>query len=117
VRASRKSSKPFIVFVTTSSKSEASRIADQIVLSHLAACANIIPKVESIFFWKGKVEKAKEFLLIIKTEFRNLKKLEAKIRSLHSYSIPEIIGIPIAWGHKPYLAWVAEASTSSKKKR
>ena len=75
----------------------------------LAACVNIVSDVDSIFRWRGKIDKACEQLLIIKTDERCLQKLRTRICSLHSYEVPEIIGWPIKWGHKQYLSWLSDS--------
>jgi periplasmic divalent cation tolerance protein len=106
-----------VVFVTCSSAAEARRIARSVVESRLAACANLLPgSVESVYRWKGRVERAKERLLLIKTTRRKFPALRDAIRRLHSYDVPEIIALPIVAGLPAYLAWI-EDSVSSEKKR
>jgi periplasmic divalent cation tolerance protein len=93
------------------SAAEARRIAKALVERRLAACANVISApVESIYRWKGKVETAKEFLLIVKTSRARFKAVECAIRGLHSYDVPEIVALDIAAGAKDYLAWLSENS-------
>lgn len=99
-------SSPFIVISTVSSKEEAKKIAKFLLSNQLAACVNIVPKVESVFIWKSKLEIQKELILVIKTEKRKLEKLKSLILKHHSYQVPEIIGWPIKTGHKPYLDWI-----------
>jgi periplasmic divalent cation tolerance protein len=99
-----------VVLVTCKSSAEARRIARAAVSSRLAACANILPgKVESIYRWKGRVERARETLLLLKTTRRAWPKLRDTIRRLHSYDVPEIIALPIASGLDDYLAWIDES--------
>jgi periplasmic divalent cation tolerance protein len=106
-----------VVLVTCSSAKEAERIARNLVDSRLAACGNILRSpVRSIYRWKEKIESATEVLLIIKTSRRRLAKLQATIKRLHSYEVPEIIALPIAAGSQSYLSWLAE-SVAPKKKR
>lgn len=106
-----------VVLVTCSSAKEAERIARNLVDSRLAACGNILRSpVRSIYRWKEKIESATEVLLIIKTSRRRLAKLQATIKRLHSYEVPEIIALPIAAGSQRYLSWLAE-SVAPKKKR
>ena len=98
-----------LVLVTCASAAEAKRIARAIVKARLAACVNIFPgAVTSIYRWKGKVESAREHLLLIKTSRKGLAKLQAAVERLHSYDVPEFIALPIAAGSRAYLAWLDE---------
>jgi periplasmic divalent cation tolerance protein len=101
-----------IVLVTCGSMGEAQCIGKTIVEKKLAACANILRGgVESVYRWKGKVERAKEVLMIIKTTVGKLRELEREVKRMHSYDVPEFIVLPIIAGSREYLAWLA-ASTS-----
>jgi periplasmic divalent cation tolerance protein len=105
-----------VVLVTCGSRAEAQRIAREIVSRRLAACANLLEvPVQSMYRWKGKVEKAREFLLLIKTSARRLPALEAEVRRLHSYDVPEVIALPIVAGSPKYLAWLNECVNSEDK--
>src|SRR5258708_38812343 len=85
----------FVVVVTCSSAAEARRIARAVVEARLAACVNILPgAVTSIYHWKGKVESAREQMLLIKTSRKRLGKLQAAVEKLHSYDVPEFIALP-----------------------
>jgi periplasmic divalent cation tolerance protein len=96
-----------VVLVTCATLTEARRIARQVVSKRLAACVNIIlSPVESVYTWKGSVEKAREYLLVIKTTTRRLAALEKELKRLHSYDVPEILALPIAAGSSDYLSWV-----------
>ncbi len=95
-----------VVFVTAASKKEAQKIALRLIKDKLAACVNIVDKVESVFFWEAKIEKAKESLLIIKSKKEKLPKIINLVKTLHSYTVPEIIALPIIAGNKPYLRWI-----------
>jgi periplasmic divalent cation tolerance protein len=96
-----------VVLVTCGSRAEAQRIAREIVSRRLAACANLLETpVQSVYRWKGRVEKAREFLLLIKTSARRLPALESEVRRLHSYDVPEFIALPIIAGSPAYLAWL-----------
>ena len=97
-----------VVFITTSSLEEAKKIANFIVESKIAACVNIIEKVDSIFSWKGNIENYRESLLIIKTKRNLFNKLKEEVKKLHSYTVPEIIAIPIVDGSEDYLTWIDE---------
>jgi periplasmic divalent cation tolerance protein len=97
-----------VVFINCNSEEEAVRIARLLVEEHLAACANILSPVRSIYRWEGKICDEKEWTLIVKTQRKRFEELERKVKSLHSYSVPEIIGLPIAEGSSSYLKWVEE---------
>ncbi len=81
----------------------------------LAACANIVPGVESIYKWKGKVERAREVLVVIKTNANRLPELEREVTRTHSYDVPEFIVLPIVAGSRNYLAWLQESTTPANK--
>lgn len=99
-----------IVLVTCGSRNEARKIARSVVEAGLAACGSVLTApVESIYRWKGKVEGAQEFLLIFKATRKRFAALEAEVRRLHSYEIPEIVALPIERGSKAYLAWIDES--------
>ena len=99
-----------LVLVTCSSAPEARRIARAVVEQRLAACVNILPgAVTSIYRWKGKVESARERLLLVKTSRKRLAKLQAVVEKLHSYDLPEFIAVPIADGSLAYLSWIEES--------
>ena len=99
-----------VVLVTCGSRAEARRIARAVVTRRLAACANIFEgRVESVYRWKGKVEQAREFLLLMKTSKARLAALEAEVKRLHSYEVPEFIALRIMAGSRDYLAWLAES--------
>ena len=96
-----------VVLVTCSTPAEARRIARAVVKARLAACVSILPgAVESIYRWNGKLESAKELLLLIKTSRRRFAKLRLEIERLHSYDLPEMIALPIAAGSPEYLKWM-----------
>ncbi len=97
-----------MVFCTCSSESAAVSLANQLIERRLAACINILPAVQSIYRWEGKVESAAEFLLLIKTTEERFAALRDAITELHSYETPEVIGVPIAYGADKYLAWIRE---------
>jgi len=106
----------FVVLVTCSTPAEAQRIARAVVDARLAACVNILPgAVQSIYRWKGKVESARERLLLIKTSRKRLVKLRSAVESLHSYDVPEFIAIPIAAGSPGYLSWIEDCVKASSR--
>jgi periplasmic divalent cation tolerance protein len=99
-----------VVLVTCGSAKEARKIARAVVEDRLAACANILASpVQSVYRWKGSVESAKEFLLIIKTTKARFPKLKAEVKRLHTYDVPEIIALPIAAGASNYVTWISES--------
>ncbi len=97
-----------VVYVTAGSPAEAERVARALVEERLAACVNRVAPVQSIYRWKGKVEQSEEQLLIIKTRSTLFTALEKRVRELHSYSVPEIIALPIIDGSDGYLKWLGE---------
>lgn len=95
-----------LVYITTKNKKEAFKISQALVKGKLAACVNIISPINSIYRWKGKIEKAREALLIVKTKKSLANKIIKKIKSIHSYECPEIIFSPIVGGSEDYLEWM-----------
>jgi len=98
------------ILVTTSNIDEAQKIGLTLVEEGLAACANIVEGVRSIYRRKGEVCDDRECLMVVKTTAANFDAVEKKVRELHSYEVPEVIAIPIVKGSKPYLDWVEENS-------
>ena len=101
---------PIVVFMTTANGEEATRLAEMLVGAHLAACVQILPEMESVYRWQGKVERQAEVLLIAKTTRGKFDELEREVRALHSYDTPEIIAVPILSGSAPYLEWLNQAT-------
>ena len=95
-----------IVLVTCPDKENANKISSSLIEKKLAACVNTITNVESIFRWKGKIEKSSENLLIIKSKKRLLKKLITDVQQNHPYQLPEILALPIIGGSKAYIDWL-----------
>ena len=96
-----------VVLVTCKSKREARKIVTALVQKRLAACGNILESpVSSIYRWKGKIEQAKEYLVLLKSTRKAFAALEREVADLHSYEVPEIIAIPVTDGSRKYLAWV-----------
>lgn len=98
-----------VILITAANKKEAKKIAKALIGSKLAACVNILGEIESLFWWKSKVDTAKEVLLVIKSRKQNLNKIIKLVKSLHSYDVPEIIALPIVGGSKTYLDWIDES--------
>ena len=90
----------------------ARKIANQLVAEKLAACANILPSVESIYRWKEKIESGNETLVFFKLSEDRQAAFQEKLRSLHPYEVPEIVFVPVASGLPDYLRWVAESCAS-----
>ena len=99
-----------IVFMTASNGEEAARLADMLVGAHLAACVQILPEMESVYRWQGKIERAPEILLLAKTTKSKFEELEREVRALHSYDTPEIIAVPVVAGSSSYLEWLSKAA-------
>ncbi len=99
-----------VVLVTASSEEEAARIARVLVDDRLAACVNILPGIRSIYFWDNKVQDERESLMICKTRQPLFEKVMKRVKELHSYTVPEIIALPIAAGSAEYLRWVQETT-------
>ncbi len=96
-----------IVLSTAGSEEEARKIANALVERQLAACVNIVPQIESVYRWQGKMESAREWLLLIKTTAEKFAAVRDAIRELHSYDLPECISINIEDGSAAYLEWIA----------
>lgn len=95
-----------IVLVTTNDKAEAEKISQTLLSEKLIACANIISGVTSCFIWQGKVKKAEECLVIMKTRKSLFGELQLCVKAMHSYEVPEILELPIVDGSEQYLSWL-----------
>ena len=95
-----------VILITTGSEEEAHRIADQLLNQRKAACVNIVPRVDSLFWWQGKLDSAQESLLVIKTKASKLKEITELVKGVHSYEVPEVIALPIVGGNEDYLKWL-----------
>src|SRR5258705_8713645 len=104
---------PIIVFLTAASMDEANRLADMLVDKRLAACVQILPEMDSVYRWQGKVERQREVLLIAKTLSSKFAEVEREVVKLHSYETPEIVAVSLSAGSGPYLEWLS-ASVSEK---
>ncbi|MGC8817116.1 MAG: divalent-cation tolerance protein CutA [Candidatus Hadarchaeum sp.] len=98
-----------IVLTTVKDRREANKIARALVSERLAACVNIVPQVSSIYRWQGKVARSRELLLLIKTSTKEMDRLMARIKELHSYQVPEIISVKVQRGWPQYLKWLKES--------
>jgi periplasmic divalent cation tolerance protein len=103
-----------VVLVTVGSEGEATRISQVLVEKGLAACVNIIPGVRSIFLWDGKITEAQEFLLMAKTVKQTFDQLSYAVKANHSYSVPEVIALPIQHGSEEFLTWIHNMTKGGK---
>lgn len=95
-----------VVLITASSEEEAQKISQVLLEKRRVACVNVAPKVKSQFWWQGKLDNAEEFLLIIKTKASALSDVIKLVKKIHSYTVPEIIALPIVGGNEDYLDWI-----------
>lgn len=98
-----------LILTTTESDAQARKIAEALVERRLAACVNILPRIQSVYRWKGAVETAEEHLLIVKTSNALAEQVRAAIKEMHSYELPEIIAIGIDSGSQEYLQWLSDS--------
>jgi periplasmic divalent cation tolerance protein len=98
-----------LVLTTATSETEAQKIAQALVERRLAACVNIVPRIQSVYRWEEKVEHAEEYLLLIKTMQTREQQVRATIRELHSYALPECIAVAIESGSAEYLKWLSDS--------
>jgi periplasmic divalent cation tolerance protein len=102
-------SEAIVVFMTAANGEEAARLADMLVGSHLAACVQILPEIESVYRWQGKIERQQEILLLAKSTCDKFDELEREVRALHSYETPEIVAVSLADVSEPYLKWLVQS--------
>ena len=103
-----------VVYVTVESPEEGQRLADVLVEERLAACVNRVGPVQSTYRWEGRVERGEEQLLIIKSRDELFDRLKKRVEELHSYSVPEIIALPVIKGNDRYLHWLEEQTSAGK---
>jgi periplasmic divalent cation tolerance protein len=101
-----------IVLTTVSSNDEAEKIGTLLVEEHLVACVHIIPGIRSIFFWEKKVQIEQELIVLCKSTQELLDKVISRVKELHSYSVPEILALPIVGGSADYLSWLRDMTKS-----
>jgi len=97
-----------MIYITASSREEALRIGRHVVADSLAACANVLPGVTSVYRWQGEVQEDGETALILKTRSDLVERLTARVKELHSYDCPCVVALPIAGGNPDFLQWIAE---------
>jgi len=98
-----------IVLITAGSEEEAHKIAESVVNEKKAACVNIVPGVDSLFWWEGKLDSARESLLLVKTKASLFPEIVEMVKRMHRYEVPEIIALPIIGGSEDYLKWLDSA--------
>jgi periplasmic divalent cation tolerance protein len=98
-----------VALITTSSEEEARKIAELLVKGKKAACVNIVPGVDSVFWWEDKLDSARESLLLVKTKASLFPEIVELVKRMHSYEVPEIIALPIIAGSEDYLKWLDTA--------
>ncbi|HJQ84410.1 MAG TPA: divalent-cation tolerance protein CutA [Candidatus Binatia bacterium] len=99
-----------VVLVTAGSADEAARIGRAVVEARLAACANVVGPIRSIYRWQGAVEDASEHLILLKARAADVAAVERCVRALHSYEVPEVLALPVHGGAAAYLTWLAEST-------
>jgi periplasmic divalent cation tolerance protein len=99
--------------MTAAGAAEAERIAEMLVVRKLAACVQMLPEMQSIYVWQGKVQRDREVLLLAKTTRANFDELEQEVRAIHSYETPEIIALPVVAGSEAYLKWLTSSCEGS----
>jgi periplasmic divalent cation tolerance protein len=104
-----------VVLTTAGSTEEARRIANELVERRLAACVNVVTKLDSIYLWKGKVQEAEEYLLVIKTTKDLFPRVRDAIKEMHSYEVPEVISLAVEDGTEEYFKWIGDSVGGSSK--
>lgn len=107
-----KASQGIVVMITCCSKREALKIKRALLEKRIAACVNVISSIESFFWWQGKIDSAKEVLLLVKTKKSLFKEVITLVKKIHQYDAPEIIALPIVAGSKEYLSWMEKSLKS-----
>ena len=101
-----------LVFTTLPSADKAAELAKVVVEERLAACANLLPAIRSIYHWQGKLQDENEVLVLLKTRAEHLERLKLRILELHPYEVPEVLAVPVEAGYQPYLDWLAGETKS-----
>ena len=105
------SSEPIVVLMTAANNEEAARLADLLVGARLAACVQILPEIESVYRWKGVIERESEVLVLAKSTSDRFEELEREVRAIHSYETPEIVALSVSAISSPYRKWLDENLT------
>jgi periplasmic divalent cation tolerance protein len=112
-----KRGRPIVIFVMAGTETEAGHIAQALVTERLAACANIVGPVRSIYRWRGAIEEAREYWMVVKTRRELYSMVERKVRELHSYEVPEILALEPVAGSSAYLDWIVESTAGAAPRR
>jgi periplasmic divalent cation tolerance protein len=105
---------PIFVYMTASSADEAKKIGRALVEARLAACVNVLDRMTSFYWWQGQIEEGHEAVLIAKTTRGHLDALTAKVKTLHSYTVPCVVGLPIQGGNEDFLDWIGAETRDAK---
>ena len=105
--------KPVLLLSTAGSSKEAESLAKLLLKKRVAACVNIVPRIDSWYWWQGKMEHGKEFLLLIKTSSKKVQELVSLLKKTHSYQVPELLVLPIQLGERSYINWLFDTLKSS----
>lgn len=100
-----------VVYVTAPNEDEAVKIAGVLISEKLAGCVNIVKGIRSIYSWQGKIEDEPEALMIVKTSSHLFEALQKKVKELHTYTVPEIIALPVIAGSEDYLSWLKDVTS------
>jgi periplasmic divalent cation tolerance protein len=100
-----------LVFITCATEPEAQKIGETLVEQNLAACAHIMPPHQSIYRWQGKIERATEYNLLVKTQSHHFEQIRKTAQQLHSYEVPAIFSVPVTHVSNPYLNWLVEQTS------
>lgn len=103
-----------VVLMTTPDRETAERLATMLVEERVAACANILPGVTSVYRWEGAVERDEEILVVLKTPVGRIDMLVDRAVELHPYDVPEVLALPVTEGHGPYVQWVRESTETNR---
>ena len=98
-----------VVLVTAPHAVIGRKIARAVLEARLVACVNIVPKIESLYLWKGQIQRDSEVLLVMKTRTAKINHLETAVKEAHPYEVPEFVALPIAEGSREYLKWLADS--------
>jgi len=98
-----------VLFITTANTGEAQQISKVLLEQRKAACVNIIPNIDSLFWWEGKLDSERENLLVVKTKASLLSEIINLVKKVHNYAVPEIIAMPIVGGNQDYLEWIEKS--------
>ncbi len=102
-----------VVYITCESRKQARKITKNLMKEHLIACANMMP-IESMFWWKGEIQKEEEYLLIAKAREEDFERLKIRAKELHSYQVPCIVSVPLLDANEDYLSWILESTDKTK---